>query len=126
MTKTNFTKTCSKCKKVKPIDEFGVESRRPDGRRCFCLSCGWKDTKAHRIRTRAAHLQSRKKYDFKYRFGIDLKAYAAMWAAQGQRCAICKRPRRNGERRFPADRDRGIVCLACKIAIGKQKERGHV
>ena len=33
------SKQCSKCQIVKPIDEFGIESRRPDGHRCCCRMC---------------------------------------------------------------------------------------
>lgn len=32
-------KTCIKCKKEKALDCFGVESKRPDGKKGFCKEC---------------------------------------------------------------------------------------
>jgi hypothetical protein len=32
-------KTCSRCKQRKPITEFSIASRRPDGRDLYCKAC---------------------------------------------------------------------------------------
>lgn len=32
-------KKCSKCRRVKPLDDFGPEKRSPDGRRYSCRKC---------------------------------------------------------------------------------------
>ncbi len=36
---TTHIKRCSKCHIFKPLEQFGVEKRRPDGRCCACLEC---------------------------------------------------------------------------------------
>ena len=33
------TKPCSRCKKLLPLEEFGVKSASPDGRNCYCKEC---------------------------------------------------------------------------------------
>lgn len=54
--------------------------------------------------------------------------YAEVWALQGERCAICKRPREEGEREFCADhchqteRQRGILCPQCNSGLGHFKD----
>jgi 5-methylcytosine-specific restriction endonuclease McrA len=32
-------KRCARCEVVQPLDAFGIDRRRPDGRNCYCLSC---------------------------------------------------------------------------------------
>lgn len=56
--------------------------------------------------------------NLKARFGITIEQYDSMLEAQGNCCAICKRPPRP-ERRLAVDHDhstgdiRGLLCTAC-------------
>ena len=36
------TKTCTKCKSVKPLSEFWKDKRSKDGKMCSCIACGTK------------------------------------------------------------------------------------
>lgn len=38
-------KRCPRCETVKPIDDFGVDRSRPDGRHGFCRACRRPDSK---------------------------------------------------------------------------------
>lgn len=42
-----MTKICSRCKKEKDLEEFYVRNSSKDGRRCYCKSCGIKDSKKY-------------------------------------------------------------------------------
>jgi hypothetical protein len=60
----------------------------------------------------------------RYSTGWTPEQYDAVWQAQGFCCAICSRPRAEGEPQFHADHNhttraaRGILCPACNQAIG--------
>ena len=45
-------KTCSKCKADKPLTEFNKATKRPDGLRCACKSCGALTHAAYRATNR--------------------------------------------------------------------------
>lgn len=62
------------------------------------------------------------------RFGMTPQSYLELFAAQGNVCASCGRPREPGERRFPVDHChttheiRGILCHNCNLGLGQFKE----
>lgn len=83
----------------------------------------------------AARVDWRSKQDqMRFRFGMNFDDYEAMLAAQDGGCAICKRPPREGERRFAIDHDhsccpggygrtcgkcvRGLLCHRCNLGLG--------
>jgi len=64
-------------------------------------------------------------------YGIDHKTFVAMFAAQGDRCAICGTDQPVGEGRtaqWNIDHDhvtgaiRGILCSQCNIGIGQLRD----
>jgi len=130
------TKQCSKCGTVKPIEDFGVEARRPDGRRCYCRSCGNTYLRAFRTtsqRYKANRKQSARKTKLRLRYGISEEAYQRMLSAQDGRCAICGTQdpcSRWGVFHVDHDHDtgavRGLLCHPCNVMLGKfgdSKER---
>jgi hypothetical protein len=51
-------KACSRCEKVKPLEDFHLRADRPDGRQSRCKACvselaGERDLEAKRARARA-------------------------------------------------------------------------
>ena len=130
-------KRWSKCHNHKPRSEFGVESRRPDGLRCFCRECGKKQSKEYRQRPevrkrRRAHfrrpeqLAYRRSYALVRRFGITLEEYGALLESQQGRCAICGTDKPNGRwNTFHVDHChktgaiRGLLCHGCNAALGQ-------
>lgn len=68
------------------------------------------------------------RYHLMREYGISDSDYDVLFESQGWACAICRRPRRDGERRFPIDHDhvtgeiRGILCDDCNVGIGRLKD----
>jgi hypothetical protein len=77
-------------------------------------ACAWGKQNRHRQRA----------YQLKYRYGLSPESWAALFAAQGQECAICK----VGSARWHTDHNhatgkvRGILCNACNMGIGLLKD----
>jgi len=71
--------------------------------------------------------KERKKLDKYYsKYGLTYSEYCDLFARQGLCCALCERPKKLGQRRFPVDhshksgRTRAIVCFYCnKYRIGR-------
>jgi len=68
------TKTCSKCHKTKPLDEFHNDKKAKDGRASHCKICVKKyyqehqeELKEYEIKYRKEHREERKEYKRKYR-----------------------------------------------------------
>ena len=65
------------------------------------------------------------------RYGMSLKEYATMLAAQGNSCAICKTPHFDeNHKRLAIDHNhtlehmaiRGLLCTACNVGLGTFKD----
>lgn len=73
-------------------------------------------TEAYRRSQRRAHLKAK--------YGLTVDGYEAMLAAQGGRCAICRRRPRDGQA-LHVDHDhrtgqvRGLLCFTCNAALGQ-------
>lgn len=110
-------KTCAKCKKVKPANEFS-----PNGGtrlRSHCKPC---HAAANRGKCRRAH-------NLHIRYNLTIDQYDAMLASQGGVCAICGS--KGGKRHMSVDHDhyccpgrnscgkcvRGILCQNCNLYL---------
>jgi hypothetical protein len=85
----------------------------------------------------AAHEDEQRDKHLKRTHRISLEIYRAMEAAQGEVCAICKRPEtvasRAGRRYLAVDHDhaalwpgciRGLLCHACNLLLGRVEATG--
>lgn len=63
VTMTIATKQCSKCKEVKPIDEFHSDRTNLDGKRFDCIAC----VSIRRKKYYAAHAEAQRQYTRDYR-----------------------------------------------------------
>jgi hypothetical protein len=118
------TKCCSRCKERKPLTEFYARASASDGLHSWCKRCflqGRQERKAANP-DRAAAWDRRAKY--KWRYGITVEDYDAMFEAQNGLCAICGLPPRTPQARLHVDhcrdteRVRGLLCQPCNTAIG--------
>ena len=143
-------KTCTKCGETKPLSEFYAMKGMRDGHRNDCKSCNlaakaeryrrnpeparertrqWqRDNRERYLAKQAAYVTSGKKAranrksHLKRKFGLTLAQYDAMLAAQGGRCAICRRPP-NPKISLHVDHDhetgavRGLLCVRCNNGI---------
>lgn len=102
-----------------------------------CSICGpgveirWRQHRNGRyLECAGGSLTTMRRYQMKYRFGIDEAAYRVLLEAQGGTCAICNEP--PGRERLLVDHDhdccsggracgkciRGLLCRKCNSAIG--------
>lgn len=126
-------KVCSRCEVEKPIEEFGIDRARRDGRNYWCRVCvrEYRRSRAeahaeygHRYYQENRERQAEKGREAHLRrtFGMTVAEYDAMLDAQGGGCAICGAP--PGERAHPVDHDhetgavRGILCDPCNRGLG--------
>lgn len=120
------SKKCSKCHAVLPLTAFGIESRRPDGRRCFCRHCGIEYGRSYRNSPGYGERQKRwgRNTRLRAKYGLTQSAFEAMLSSQGGACAICKTTTPSGRHgRFVVDHDhatgkvRGLLCNNCNVSI---------
>ena len=80
---------CSTCKTFQPVEHFPWDPVRDQPQRC-CLDCrtGYMREYGQRAEVRQ-RIRIRRSIQ---RYGIDADAYAAMYAEQDGRCAICRTP----------------------------------
>jgi len=106
---TRDSKYCTRCKKVKPLVEFGVNAKRRKFANTYCLDCV-KENNTFRT------------------YGITLKDYDKMLEEQGDKCKICKTKVPGGHGRFHVDHDhltnkiRGLLCMNCNHMLGCCKD----
>lgn len=130
-----MTKTCTKCKVSKPVNEFHRMQSAPDGYNYQCKVCR-RDYR--RANDQLPHnLLRTKTYHFQYKYGITADKYQEMLHAQGGVCAICQKPEvRKGRsgKTMPLCVDhnhdtgavRGLLCHACNVSLGQFYESVEV
>lgn len=108
-------RTCSACRKRKPITEY-------EGARRLCNGCREYQSNYYKGRH-----SSRRDYNFRNKYGITLERYEELLAQQNNACAICKETCSTG-RRLAVDHDhgtgvvRGLLCNECNQGLGKFKD----
>ncbi len=107
---TEREKWCPGCKAWLGLEDFGVSSYHPSGRRSRCRGCSRRQGAA---------------YTRRYRQGLPDSGLLALWEAQGRQCAVCHGPIPQGDRRAshvdrdPATREvRGLLCSRCRAGVG--------
>lgn len=129
------TKTCIRCGKTKPLDEFNRARKAKDGRRSECRKCDREARQAYYVANRterkaaarayrAANKEKARASDLRRGYGLTLEDYDEMLGAQGNACAICgMTPEENGKR-LSVDHDhetgavRGLLCNRCNTGLG--------
>lgn len=110
-------KTCSKCKKEKPVNEFFKNRSNKDGHDCQCKKCHETYAKKHYWKK---HL--------KKTLNITVEDYDKFYRQQKGRCAICGVHQSELNRRLDTDhshdtgRIRGLLCRRCNLLLGNAKD----
>lgn len=82
-------KRCTKCKCVKPLQDFGNKKARPDGLSCWCRAC---EAKRHEV-YRATHIIKRKPVaatrKYAYDKGLHERIRLKIFQHYGMECACC-------------------------------------
>jgi len=138
------TKKCSKCSKVKILEEFGKSKTSKDGKVSNCKSCKraqqkkYYETEAGKLtikRGNASAAADRSKWKYKLKqYDLTPEAYDRMLLEQNFVCAICNNPEtriiHNKITRLCVDHDhlrstpgncyvRGIICHKCNSILGR-------
>lgn len=133
-------KSCTKCGKFKPLDQFARDKVPACGRYASCKECN-KDRIAANIAASKARKQA---YDKEYRKTLGLRKAASQYKVstedlhsllrmQGNVCAICKRPetrkhQTGADMRLAIDHChvtgnvRGFLCSTCNRGLGFFKD----
>ncbi len=135
-------KTCRKCGEQKPLADFFVERRSPDGKQSQCKKCNVAKTMAWRIKpenkekfaancaawakANPVKIAATKKRSRLKRYGLTLEAMADMAVQQENKCAICKSPAEIEQYGTLAidhchatGAVRGLLCQMCNKALGQ-------
>ena len=122
-----LVKKCGTCKTTKPISEFAKNPTGVHGVRGTCKECRPKDTPLT-IRGR----------NVRYRYGIELDDFVAMYEDQGGKCAICfievdlyapeerKANVAHVDHCHATGKIRALLCHQCNVGIGAFKEDAEV
>jgi len=141
-----MNKKCSKCRLIKPIEDFYKDKRAMDGRSSQCKKCKDKMT----AKWRSTHLSNRAEYHKNYRelkrdrlnetarrhhylrrYGMTKEEALALTKLAGGKCQICG-DRFSKENPAHIDHDhntgivRGVLCRCCNSGLGLFKDSPDV
>ena len=146
------SKRCYRCKKVKPVTEFGQNRSRKDGLSHPCREC---KSEMEQIRladperrtkrlaykkewreARREHLKQLDRNITASKYGITHEQYEAMFKAQNGLCAICGKPEtriiKGSLSLLSIDHDhatgkvRGLLCQWCNRMLGAVENEAFV
>lgn len=136
MDAVGLTKTCPLCGAAKSLGEFPKQKSRRDGHAAWCKPChaaksrAWRQNNTEKAREAVRRWRERnptghRRPHLRRRYGIELEAYEALFAAQRGRCAICGRRDSDVVKKVlcvdhvaGTSLIRGLLCSRCNSAIG--------
>lgn len=116
-----LTRSCSKCKENKSIEDFPSHKRKPLGKDYICKPCASK--RSSQTYTKEEIQIKNKKAMMKMKYNLSLSTLAEMKEAQSSKCLICKE-----EKELVVDhchssgRVRGLLCRTCNSGLGMFKD----
>lgn len=116
-------KSCSTCKEVKALSQFGKNVFAKDNKRYQCNAC--RNITKRRYRSTAKGSRVKKLSTIKSKYGLTEEAYLTMFETQNYRCAICPASVKPLSSRTSCvdhcqatGRVRGILCTGCTTGLG--------
>lgn len=147
ITADGFEHTCKSCRKERMRSKYSAAPEKKQARNKAWLAANsekhaqyrrqWQEANREKMRAysrewqKSNEIKSAEK-SLKKKYGMVMRDYEVLLAAQGGVCAACKRPERevaNGKiRRLAVDHDhgtgkvRGLLCGGCNRSLGLLKE----
>ena len=134
---SKINKYCKVCGSTKDINQFWKDWTMGDGLSSRCIECDkakhrkyYKSNQEKILKYRQESRPKRRQNHLIKKYGVTLKAYEEMLAAQSGLCAICKTPEAEVSRsRLHVDHDhetnrvRGLLCFSCNMGVGYFKNK---
>lgn len=115
-------KKCSKCGKVKPIEEFYKNKGTKDGHGHYCKDCHGKRSKVTYC-TNETYRSNAKLRNIKHKFNLTEEQLNELHLKHSGRCGICNKEFESSRKTF-IDHDhatgkvRGLLCPNCNTILG--------
>ena len=118
MSPTPKKKICSRCKKIKPVNNFHANSRIKSGLNSWCKNCRREYQQSCGKRP---DLQQHK-LGLKCLYNMTVEQYNQMLAEQNGVCFFCKKPeldrRLSVDHNHKTDKIRSLLCRQCNFLVG--------
>lgn len=118
-------KCCSRCKATKSLSDFDRHRYSRDGYKSECKLCrkAYNHRKYHAVKHTPKQKRINLRVHLKARYGLTIEQFEGLAAAQGGRCAICRKLPPKGKRLHidhchETNRIRGLLCIHCNRALG--------
>jgi hypothetical protein len=110
-------KSCPKCNEVKLVADFHKSAKGKHGVASWCKKCTNSILREKRKRTYSA--ETKRKHQFKTRYGITVEQWDEMFLSQGGVCAICKQEMRRPcvDHSHTTGDVRGLLCHPCNVKL---------
>ena len=113
----NGRKSCAKCGKKKPLDQFHKNKRSFDGRKSYCKACSIECQEILREKD-PSHIRMAQ---IKTKYNLSSKEYEDLLKRQRRKCAICRQPfdrTPNVDHNHRTGKVRGLLCTNCNAGLG--------
>lgn len=115
-------KSCSKCKTLKPVEEF--YSNGKGGLQARCKACFKQFDSIRQNQFPERRVRANRVYGRTFRYGIKPSEYDLILAYQDWKCASCSTEDPGGHGTFNVDHNhstneiRGLLCMLCNVRVG--------
>lgn len=141
----NGQKTCTKCDRTLPVEDFGTRRSRnvTQGYRSYCKKCATKKVQEYKATLpEDVRKYKQREVSLRFRFDMSFEDLFKMFSQQHGKCAICERvldfltygkdwvvdhKHQPGEGRHPHHcKPRGLLCYRCNTALGNFQDSTSV
>lgn len=117
-------KTCTRCERERPIEDYYALAAGRCGRQSWCKDCLKENSRLNRHTWPSQSPAATRRRHLKRRYGLTEAALAALAEAQEGRCAICSSLWEVVDHDHVSGAVRGLLCHPCNAAIGLLKDDG--